>query len=62
MVVVLEVIVVTTTAATPWNFDTRAKVRRSLGAVLGALAVMCLKFGMRPCSAARGIELLRLVA
>ena len=44
MVVVVEVIVVTTTKAKPWNFDTRSRVRLSLCAALGVFAFPYLKF------------------
>ena len=44
MVVVVEVIVVTTTKATPWNFDTKGRVRLSLCAALGVFAFLYFKF------------------
>ena len=44
LVVVIEVVAVATTTATPWNFDTRTKDRLSLCAALGIFAFMYLKF------------------
>ena len=44
LVVVVEVIVVTTTKVTPWNFDTRSRVRLRLCAALGVFAFLWLKF------------------
>ena len=43
MVVVDEVVVVATTTATHWNFDTRSKVRLRLCAALGVFAFLYLK-------------------
>ena len=44
LVVVIEAVVVATTTATPWNFDTRSRVRLSLCAALGVFAFMYFKF------------------
>ena len=40
MVVVIEAVVVATTTATPWNFDTRSRVRLPLCAALRVFAFM----------------------
>ena len=42
--VVVEMVVVATTTETPWNFDTRTKVRLRLCAALGVVAFMYFKF------------------
>ena len=42
--VVIEAVVVATTTATPWNFDTRSRVRLPLCAALGVFAFMYFKF------------------
>ena len=44
MVVVIEAVVVATTTATPWNFDTRSRVRLPICAALGVFAFMYFKF------------------
>jgi hypothetical protein len=44
LVVVDEVVVVATTTATPWNFDTKTKVRLSLCAAFSVFAFIYLKF------------------
>ena len=44
LVVVIEAVVVATTTATPWNFDTRSRVRLRLCAALGVFAFMYFKF------------------
>jgi len=44
LVVVVEMVVVATTTATPWNFDTRSRVRLPLCAALGVFAFMYFKF------------------